>query len=297
MASRAGSSEPTRPDPRLARVASFHYQLQQADLKLLASSAVDLVVLDHSRDGSEDAAYSSQEIALVRGSGASAKVALCYLSIGEAEDYRAYWKRDWRPETDTAAGSPPFLGPVNPDWPGNYKVRYWLPEWKAVLRGGPSACLDRILAQGFDGVYLDIIDAYDFWRDRGVKDAEDQMVDLVKELGAYARARRPGFLVFPQNKEELGARRDYLEAVDGIGREDLYFEGDKRQDAGAIAEAEAHLDRFRQAGKPVLLIEYCRRAGLREEVERRARARGYVPLCAERALDRPPEAAPRRPGK
>jgi len=45
-------------------------------------------------------------------------------------------------------------------------VRYWDPRWQAVIYGSASAHLDRILAAGFDGVYLDIIDAYQYYENK-----------------------------------------------------------------------------------------------------------------------------------
>ncbi|TAN37800.1 MAG: hypothetical protein EPN23_04615 [Verrucomicrobia bacterium] len=48
-----------------------------------------------------------------------------YLSIGEAGDYRGYWEKEW------SAQPPTWLGAENPDWKGNFKVRYWQPAPKA----------------------------------------------------------------------------------------------------------------------------------------------------------------------
>jgi len=85
------------------------------------------------------------------------RLVLAYMSIGEAEDYRYYWQSDW------STNPPDWLTEENPDWPGNYKVRYWMPEWQAVIFGSAAAYLDRLLAAGFDGAYLDIIDAFEYF--------------------------------------------------------------------------------------------------------------------------------------
>jgi cysteinyl-tRNA synthetase len=82
---------------------------------------------------------------------------ICYFSIGEAEDYRYYWQAGWN------SAPPSWMHSENPDWPGNYKVRYWDPEWQQLLFGGESSYLDRILSAGFDGVYLDIVDAFEYF--------------------------------------------------------------------------------------------------------------------------------------
>lgn len=82
---------------------------------------------------------------------------IAYMSIGEAENYRFYWKQDWK------TGSPSWLREENPEWPGNYAVRYWHPDWKKIIYGNSDAYLDRILAAGFDGVYLDKIDVFEYF--------------------------------------------------------------------------------------------------------------------------------------
>ncbi|MGC9312668.1 MAG: endo alpha-1,4 polygalactosaminidase, partial [Sediminispirochaetaceae bacterium] len=85
------------------------------------------------------------------------RLLICYMSIGEAEDYRYYWKTSWK------KSPPEWIEEENPDWEGNYKVRYWDAGWQSLIFGNPDAYLDRILAAGFDGVYLDIIDAFEYF--------------------------------------------------------------------------------------------------------------------------------------
>lgn len=83
------------------------------------------------------------------------RLLICYMSIGEAENYRYYWQVGWKP------GSPSFIEKENPNWPGNYVVRYWDSEWQNIIFGNDNSYLKKILDAGFDGVYLDIIDAFE----------------------------------------------------------------------------------------------------------------------------------------
>ena len=46
---------------------------------------------------------------------------IAYSSIGEAEDYRYYWRAEWEDDVPT------WLAAENKDWKGNFKVRYWDP--------------------------------------------------------------------------------------------------------------------------------------------------------------------------
>ena len=61
---------------------------------------------------------------------------------------------------------PVWLEEENPNWPGNYKVKYWDPEWQSIIFGSENAYLDAILAVNFDGVYLDIIDGFEYFENK-----------------------------------------------------------------------------------------------------------------------------------
>lgn len=87
------------------------------------------------------------------------RLVICYMSIGEAEDYRYYWQPEW------SSTPPEWLSGANPDWPGNYKVKYWMSSWKKIIYGNNEAYLDKLLASGFDGTYLDIIDGFEYFED------------------------------------------------------------------------------------------------------------------------------------
>ncbi len=274
----------TKLAPRLAirRAKTWLYQLQSAEPAALATRNPDLAVIDYSRDGSAEGAYGAADLAPLHASGT---VTLAYFSIGEAEDYRFYWQSAW------ASLPPSWLGPENPDWPGNYKVRYWDEGWwTAALQ----PYLEAILAADFDGVYLDIVDAYWFWYDEqgelSAVEAAGRMADLVARIAAYARARRPGFAVCPQNAEGLldDASADkaalYLSAIDAIGAESVWYNTsaeDRDYRLGLLA-------RFAAAGKRVCSIEYIDQADW-ADYQATACAAGFpvVPYAADpdQALD------------
>ncbi len=87
------------------------------------------------------------------------RLIISYMSIGEAEDYRYYWQQDWE------AGNPEWIVEENPNWEGNYKVKYWEKGWKDYIYGNSESYLQKILDAGFDGVYLDIIDAFYYFEE------------------------------------------------------------------------------------------------------------------------------------
>lgn len=119
----------------------------------LDETGYDMFVIDLFCCGEQLGPEQVAELATKPGGGS--RIVLCYMSIGEAEDYRWYWNPSW--ETNP----PSWLGPENPDWPGNYLVEYWDPGWQGIIYGSPDSYLDRIVAAGFDGVYLDKIDSFE----------------------------------------------------------------------------------------------------------------------------------------
>ncbi|HEX5136517.1 MAG TPA: MJ1477/TM1410 family putative glycoside hydrolase [Planctomycetota bacterium] len=242
----ACSSSGGAPRAQLAAILSWCCWLQAPDVDQLAASPYAFVVIDYSRDGSAAGEFSRADIDRLHAAG---KTALAYLSLGEAEDYRFYWDPTW-----------PFLSDENPDWPGNYAVEFWDDRWwdEAI---GPY--LDRILAAGFDGVYLDRVDAYWWWHEEKGVDARlsaDRMAALVERVAQYARTRAgAGFVICPQNglgildDASAAARDRYVATIDAVGIESLYF---NYVDAADQAYRLAKLDELDALGKRVFLLEY-----------------------------------------
>jgi cysteinyl-tRNA synthetase len=264
----------------------FVYQLQRIDLEAIGETRFDLVIMDYSRDGSDEEKFTAGEVGALKESPGGPKTVLSYMSIGEAEDYRWYWQQSWDRNRDGRpdAGAPAWLGRSNPDWPGNYKVRYWDPAWQQIVYD----YVDEVLAAGYDGVYLDIVDAYEYRepREPGVP-VEDEMVDFVKSIANYARVTQnhPDFQVFVQNAEELSQHPDYVGAVSGIGKEDLFYDGNRRQPDAEVRWSVQQLDRFEEAGKPVLVTDYVTRSAKIDAFYGTAQSHGYVPHATRRDLD------------
>jgi cysteinyl-tRNA synthetase, unknown class len=131
------------------------FDSKQAFIDAIAATNYDVIIMDAFFNGQ---IWQPQEVAALKTkANGGARLVLSYMSIGEAEDYRYYWQ----PEYSTNA--PEWLSGANPDWPGNYKVKYWLASWKAIIYGNNEAYLDKLLEAGFDGAYLDIIDGYAYF--------------------------------------------------------------------------------------------------------------------------------------
>ncbi|TWU00143.1 hypothetical protein Pla108_10870 [Botrimarina colliarenosi] len=322
---------PTADGP--VEVDNWAYLLQRAEPARLAAARHDLLVIDFARFGDGASKFTPQEIHDMQhssdgpGGDGQRKVVVSYLSIGEASDFRDHWRAEWTRNGSAnqplTAAAPAWLGPFNPDWPESRKVRYWDPEWQAVIfNDAKTGWLDQIVAQGFDGAYLDIVDAYYFWGNESSgggtspaakrpgdpadgQDAARRMARFIVEMTRHARQSHPKFFVIPQNGEFLlndlrhgsapepgddALAAEYLDAIAAIGIEDTYYRGDDDENNRLAIDTDkvAVLKQdFLAAGKPVLVVDYINQPAKVADFQKRARADGFIPYAAPtRALDR-----------
>ncbi|MBX7149261.1 endo alpha-1,4 polygalactosaminidase [bacterium] len=264
---------------RVVGVSSWGYQLQDIDLDEVGASDFDLVVVDYSADGSDEEAFSEDDVNTMRGN--NNKLVISYFSIGEAEDYRYYF--------DAGAS---YVDAENPDFPGNFKVFYWEDEWQELMEG----YLDKIIAAGFDGAYLDIIDAYEYYGpggDSGLDrdSAADDMTNFVIRLANYARAQNEDFIIIPQNGSgiinDASNADDYLSMIDAIGVEDTFYFGDAENDNDLDQQDEVidNLLTYQDNDIVVLSVDYVTDADKVDNFYNLASDAGYIPYATIRALD------------
>lgn len=132
-----------------------NFALKSDFIAALSETNYDLIMIDFFFDEEE---FTSSEINTLKTKDNGGKrLVISYMSIGEAEDYRFYWQNAWN------INPPIWLAAENPNWPGNFKVRYWSKEWQNIIFGIEGSYLHKIITAGFDGVYLDIIDAFEYF--------------------------------------------------------------------------------------------------------------------------------------
>lgn len=289
----ASAEAQQRPANPLAAARSWGYQLQNPKVSTLAASPYDVLVIDYSKDGSDDEALTAAELEkLKKKPDGSRRIVLSYMSIGEAESYRYYWKWIWGGKwyTDLLLGwlfAPSWKGPLNLDWVGNYATRYWQDNWQQIILGN-GGYLDRIQKAGFDGVYLDKIDSSIEDIAKGRPDARGDMRTFVKRIAERGRAANPGFLVVPQNGEELLVDPDYRASIDGLGKEDLLYGEFKEKKANppeVIARRTALLKLLTADRKPVLTVEYLDDPAAIQKARKTLTDLGFIAHFADRPLD------------
>ncbi len=275
--------------------ACFAYVLQPEQLADSRESAIsklancdrDWIILDVSFGGDEQSRWTPAELQTIRHGKAGRKM-IAYLSIGEAENYRSYWKPGWK------QNPPDFLMKENPDWPGNYGVKFWVKSWQQIILEE----IDKITAQGFDGLYLDKVDIFeDFEYDAQKKDWIDHrinpatkhsyrkdMISWVQTVAKRARMENRAALIIPQNGSSLLEDRSFRQTVNGIGIEDLFTDGEQKQAEEEIRYIISFLKKLKKEGKPILCIEYPEDKKLKNFVTKKAGQLGCRLLITDREL-------------
>lgn len=278
----------------LANVRQWGCQYQKVDIDAVAASGLDMIVLDPSLDDDSGRMVTREECARlqVRPDG-QRRIVLAYLCVGEAGVTRWYWPRQWR------TTPPAWVGPENPAWAGARTVRYWTQEWRDLIFEAEGSLLDQILRAGYDGVFLDRVDAYGDW-EKTHPGARQSMIDLVGALGRKARAGRDDFIVMVQNAEALLASSEFVDLIDGYNKESLLTGLSGENTFNKPEDVAWSLERImplREAGVPLFATEYCTEPRLVARVRERLRELGFVPFFSTPALDRLPEPNPQQEAK
>lgn len=129
-------------------------------ISALEQSHHDVLIIDAFFSGNE--ALTAADLARLRTKPqGGTRLVLSYMSIGQAESYRWYWKPSWM------ASPPSFVIEEDPNWNANYYVRYWDPAWQYIITGNSGdSYVNRVVAAGFDGVYLDLVNAFEYFEDK-----------------------------------------------------------------------------------------------------------------------------------
>ncbi len=255
--------------------------LDAAQQAKLAASPYDVIVID-SEDypGGKERPLDREEVERMKKKpDGSRRLVIAYFSVGEAETYRYYWKQEWTKK------KPVWVGKENKEWKENFLVKYWEPVWQNIIFGSPGAFADRVLAQGFDGFYIDRADAYYYYGDNA--DVRQKMRDFIVKLTNYMRAKKPDVGILVQNAEELLDNKTYVDAIDGIAKEDLLYGITHKEEpnkADDVSESSALLKGAQKAGKKIFVIEYLTRPAYIADAKKRLDELGFVMYTGPRGL-------------
>jgi uncharacterized protein (TIGR01370 family) len=222
-AAAAPLAAPVRPNPaftgRLAGVRSWQYAIGSPynaagfDAAIGASN-MDMVVMG----GGANLPPLNRTIA----DPSHDKIILGYVNIAEAADYTF-------PQFFAGGPLPPWFGLENPGYDGLYTVQYWNPAWEAAV----FVAIDDLIADGFDGIFLDVLSGDNEWTAGNFVgnpvpsvDPVAAMATLVTRIRDHIKAAFPGRTVLLLGNNPSGIARTYpdsLKNLDGILNETVYW--------------------------------------------------------------------------
>jgi uncharacterized protein (TIGR01370 family) len=238
------------------------YVLQGIDPSQIAAAPVNVKVVDLYDDNGN--LFTPAQVSQMESGGGSV---LGYFSIGEAENFRSYWSS--LPSS--------IIGPQNPDWPGDYQVAYWSPQWLSVAEN----YIQTMINQGYQGAYFDVVDtAESSWAKQNAPggNPEGAMVTLIQELANYARAQNPNFQIWINSSgaEPMLTNTTLLNTINGAYEEQLYYQNATQATDSADLNYNVNLlDNVTKAGKSVIAIEYVSGSTQVANVESEAKADGF----------------------
>lgn len=244
------------------------------------------------------------------------RLVLAYIDIGQAEDYRTYWQSSWVAPTITQPGRPDFLVTVDPDgWSGNYPVAYWNESWQQIWLA-KNGIIEQLANFGFDGVYLDWVEAYDDDKIREVAETlgintENEMMDFMERIKETGKRIDPDFLIVPQNAPYLLDANPgyYASIIDALATEDTWYygEGDadwESKNAGDLKGGYRHKGaystdnriaqnkKYLDLGIPVFTVDYCISEKKANIAYAESYSNGFIPLVTRVSLTNITETPP-----
>ncbi len=170
------------------------YQGDDYNVDRLTQIDHDLLIINPAKSisyyqDSRETLWTTEELNTIKSSG---KTLAGYINLAKFNDFIEVWDRKWTTD-GTAHGSltasaPDFLGEIDSSFIHTRLVNYWLPDWRNIL----FSQVDRMISQGFDGIFLD--DPGMYFSARGssaneIAQAAREMRDLIIAVNEYALAK------------------------------------------------------------------------------------------------------------
>jgi len=135
-------------------ISTENYSSKSAFINDIAATNYDVVLIDLFFGDEE--LTSSDINQLKQKANGGERLVISYISIGSAEKYRYYWKNGW------GHHHPLFLKRKYDGYPDEFWVKFWRPQWQEIIYGNDDSYMKKILDAGFDGAYLDNVEAFYF---------------------------------------------------------------------------------------------------------------------------------------
>lgn len=135
-------------------ISNSNFTTKQQMIAAIAATNYDVVLMDLFF---EDETFTATEInQLKTKANGGQRLVISYISVGSAERYRYYWQKGW------GLHHPLWLKRKYDGYKDEFWVKFWKDDWKNIIYGNDDSYMKKILDAGFDGAYLDNVEAYYF---------------------------------------------------------------------------------------------------------------------------------------
>lgn len=146
---------------KLSDAKNYLYLINPIDLRTkhlllttLAATNYDMITIDLFYN---DKVLTAQDIAKLKTKANGGKrLIIAYVNIGAAENWRYYWKRSWQ------LGNPTWIKKKYAGYADEFYVQFWHDDWRKIIYGNDDSYVKKIVDAGFDGAFLDNVEAYYF---------------------------------------------------------------------------------------------------------------------------------------
>ena len=135
-------------------ISNENYLNKESFIAAINATNYDLVLIDAFFNGQ---LFTKEEIdALKTKNNGAKRLVIAYINVGAAESYRYYWEEDWK------LNHPRWLKKNYDGYPDEIWVKFWHKDWKNIIYGNDQSYTKKLLNSGFDGAYLDNVEAFYF---------------------------------------------------------------------------------------------------------------------------------------
>ncbi len=127
---------------------------KRAYLKAIAETNFDMITIDLFFNDEPLTAKDVEQ--LKKKANGGKRLIISYINIGAAENWRYYWNKSWK------LNDPIWLKKKYVGYEDEFYVQFWHEDWKKIIYGNDNSYLKKILDAGFDGAFLDNVEAYYF---------------------------------------------------------------------------------------------------------------------------------------
>ena len=131
-----------------------NFSSKQDMLNAIAATNFDALIIDMFFN--EEALTSTEVTQLKTKANGGKRLLISYINVGAAEKWRYYWKKSWMVHI------PCWLKRKYEGYGDEIWVKFWNNKWQEIIYGNDDSYFKKIIDAGFDGAYLDNVEAYYF---------------------------------------------------------------------------------------------------------------------------------------